>query len=168
MNKRSQANGTSTVQPLFAAGPPKGERGIYFLCALVAAFFSFASPAWAQQAYSVSIKAPDLDKQERVAGFWIEVSGGSIRSVLSLPPGWVINIDNLAGHTSIQGTLQEGAAAMDPAFFRDFMRVEEDAHPIAIFALQGELILTGDPLDSAYDGRHVPLIRDQFELKPVP
>jgi hypothetical protein len=146
---------------------PKGERE-NFLCIIAAAFFVLlASPALAQQAYSVSIRAPDLDKEERVAGFWIEVAGGSIRSVLSLPPGWVINIDNLVGHSSIQGTLQEGAAAIDPGFFRDFMLVEEDAHPIALFALQGELILTGDPLDTAYDGRHLPLIGDQFELKPV-
>ena len=176
VNDRSHLRRTPTVQPHFAAGPPKGERGIVIGSSRVAgiaaaAFLFFVSPishAAAQQAYSVSIAAPDLGREERVAGFWIEVSGGSIRSVLALPPGWVINIDNLAGHVSIQGTLQEGAAAMDPAFFRDFVTVEEDPHPIALFALQGELILTGDPLDTAYDGRHVPLIRDQFALKPVP
>jgi hypothetical protein len=142
---------------------------IALIAAAVFLFFvSAASPASAQQSYSVSIKAPDLGPEERVAGFWIEVSGGSIRSVLSLPPGWVINIDNLSGHTSIQGTLQEGAAAMDPDFFRDFLVVEEDMHPIALFGLQGELVLTGDPLDTAYDGRHLPMIGDQFALKPVP
>ena len=134
---------------------------------IAVAFVLLSPPALAQQAYSVSIKPPDLAPQEKVAGFWIEVSGGSIRSVSRLPPGWVVNVDNLAGHVSIQGTLQEGAAAMEPGFFRDFLVVEEDAHPVALFVLSGELILTGDPLDTAYDGRHVPLIRDQFELVPL-
>ena len=166
MIKRSHATCIPAVRPLFTALSSKGKR-ILFGC-LLAVLLLFAPAAFAQQAYSVSIKAPDLGPEEKVAGFWIEVSGGGIRSVLNLPPGWVVNIDNLTGHVTIQGTLQEGAAAMDPGFFRDFMLVEEDAHPIALFALQGELILTGDAFDTAYDGRHVPLIGDQFVLKPVP
>jgi hypothetical protein len=166
----SSISRASLIDPLTPALSPKGERGKYFVGAFAASllFLLFVPSAVAQQAYSVSVKPPDLAPEERVAGFWLEVSGGSIRALLALPAGWVINIDNLTGHTSIQGTLQEGAAAMDPGFFRDFMLVEEDAHPIALFALQGELILTGDAFDTAYDGRHVPLIGDQFVLKPVP
>jgi hypothetical protein len=128
----------------------------------------FAAPAGAQQAWSVSVKPPDLGPEERVAGFWIDLTGAQIRAVLAVPQGWVVNIDNLAGHVSVQGTLQEGAASLDPSFFRDFLVVEEERHPAALFVIAGELILTGDPGDSAYDGRHVPLIGEQFELKPVP
>src|SRR5690349_9655163 len=105
------------IDPFTLPSPPRG-RGLNFLCAVALAFalLLLSPPAFAQQAYSVSVKAPDLGPQEKVAGFWIEVAGGSIRSVTKLPPGWVVNIDNLTGHVSIQGTLQEGAAAMHPAF----------------------------------------------------
>jgi hypothetical protein len=156
--------------PLTLALSPKGERVLSLACA--AFFFAtllVCAPASAQQSYSVSIKPPtELGRDERVAGFWIDLSGAGIRSVLAVPQGWVVNIDNLAGHVSVQGTLQEGAAALDPSFFRDFLVIQEERRAAALFVISGELILTGDPGDSAYDGRHIPLIGEQFELKPVP
>jgi hypothetical protein len=77
----------------------------------------------------------------------IHVRSGRIALLPNVPIGWNISVDNdPSWNTVIKGSIDVGAAAMDPDFLRDFVvvEIERDAPSDVHFDLQGEVIVTTD------------------------
>jgi hypothetical protein len=62
-----------------------------------------------------------------------------------VPIGWHVTIDNDASwSTSIKGTVEVGAAAVDSSFFKDFLVVEKNVRLGIPFEIKGEVDVTED------------------------
>lgn len=99
------------------------------------------------QIMSVSVPVLHVAKNERIVGFEIHIRSGRIALLPNVPIGWNISVDNdPSWNTVIKGSIEVGAAALDPDFLRDFMvvEVEKDAPSDEPFDLQGEVIVTSD------------------------
>jgi hypothetical protein len=86
----------------------------------------------------------------------------------SIPIGWAIKVDNDASWTTtVSGTLEVGAAALDPEALKAFVAVAEtepdSKQPIK---LSGEIIAADLATGSAE--RRIPLKSDQFKIDKGP
>jgi len=124
----------------------KSVKKTYIVLAFIALAFLGGMRAQCQ-IMSVSVPALHVANNERIVGFEIHVRSGRIALLPNVPIGWNISVDNdPSWNTVIKGSIDVGAAAMDPDFLRDFMVVEmeRDAPSDAHFDLQGEVIVTSD------------------------
>lgn len=99
------------------------------------------------QLVSVSVPALHVSNKERIVGFEIHIRSGRIALLPNTPIGWNFSVDNdPSWNTVIKGSIDVGAAAMDPDFLRDLIVVEmeKDAPSNMPFDLQGEIIVTSD------------------------
>ena len=99
------------------------------------------------QTVTVSIPALHTSGNERITGFEIHIQSGMIVRMPKVPKGWGISVDNdPSWNTAIKGSIDVGAAAVDPDFFRDFLvvEVEKDGIMNLPFALKGEVFVTED------------------------
>jgi len=124
----------------------KSLNRVYFVIAF--AVLVLLSSLGAQcQIVSVSIPALHVSKNERIVGFEIHVRSGRIALLPNVPIGWNISVDNdPSWNTVVKGSIDVGAAAMDPDFLQDFIvvQVEKDAPSDMPFDLKGEVIVTSD------------------------
>jgi hypothetical protein len=141
----------------------KSVNSVYLL--IVLATLILLSGVRAQcQIVSVSVPALQLSKNERIIGFEIHVRSGRIALLPNVPIGWNISVDNdPSWNTVIKGSIEVGAAATDPDFFRDFMviQVEEDAPSNMPLDLQGEVIVTSDFTSE----KRIKLLMKDFAIK---
>lgn len=124
----------------------KSKKKAFAFC-VFAALLLLSSMKAQCQVMSVSIPALHLANNERIVGFEIYVRSGRIALLPNVPIGWNISVDNdPSWNTVIKGSIDVGAAAMDPDFLQDFMVVEaeKDAASDAPFDLQGEVVVTSD------------------------
>jgi hypothetical protein len=83
-------------------------------------------PAYAGDYLTVGFDHIPLRPGERVVGFQIKAQGAGIVALRAIPMGWAINVDNDASWTTtISGTVEVGAAALDPEAFKAFMVIEK-------------------------------------------
>lgn len=116
------------------------------------------------QIVSVSVPALHLAKSERIVGFEIHVRSGRIALLPDVPIGWNISVNNdPSWNTVVKGSIDVGAAAMDPEFLQDFLvvEIEKDAPSDMPFELQGEVIVTSDFLSE----KHIRLTMKDFAIK---
>ncbi|MDZ5649230.1 hypothetical protein [Nitrospirillum sp. BR 11828] len=94
----------------------------------------------------VSVDSLGLKPGERIVAFHIHVAGGGIRALPHLPMGWSLSIDNDASwQTGIEGGIQLGSAALDPAELQDFLVVETSGLPDGGLRLSGDLVVSDAP-----------------------
>jgi len=116
------------------------------------------------QIVSVSVPALHVANKERIVGFEIHVRSGRIALLPNVPIGWNVSVNNdPSWNTVVKGSIDVGAAAMDPEFLRDFLvvEVERDAPSDMPFDLQGEVIVTSDFLSE----KHMKLTMKDFAVK---
>lgn len=134
----------------------------------VGVILSLSRPAYAGNDFGIGLSHLALHSGERIVGFRIRASGAGIAALRSIPMGWTITIDNDASWvTSVSGTVEVGAAALDPAAFRAFMVVRRADPTLKLpMELSGEIIVmdlaTGSP------ERHITLKPRQFEIDRIP
>jgi hypothetical protein len=113
----------------------------------------------------VSISVPEIQKRERIVGFEVHVRSGRIAQLRNMPIGWKITVDNdPSWNTVISGSVEVGAAALDPGFFYRFMVVnpEEYAGSGTVLSLDGQVVVTSDFIAE----RTVPLSIKDFVTEP--
>jgi hypothetical protein len=94
---------------------------------------------------SVSVPALHMDASERIVGFHVEVTSGSIARFHDMPSGWNISVDNdPSWNTKIDGSTIVAAAALDIDFFRDFIVIEKEKKARNPFDVKGEVIVSKD------------------------
>ncbi len=116
------------------------------------------------QIVSVSVPVLHVANNERIVGFEIHVRSGRIALLPNIPIGWNISVNNdPSWNTDVKGSIDVGAAAMDPGFLRDFLvvEIEKDAPPNMPFGLQGEVIVTSDFLSE----KRIKLTMKDFVVK---
>ena len=97
------------------------------------------------QTMLVSIPSLHLVGKERVVGFKIQIKSGRIAAAPNVPIGWHVTIDNDASwRTSIEGTVEVGAAALDSTFFQEFLVVEKNESMGIPFEIKGEVDVSED------------------------
>jgi hypothetical protein len=108
-------------------------------------FLLLPTTALSGQILSLSIKNIQLDANERIVGFELKVISGGIRSIGHTPMGWSIQIDNDASwNTVMKGNVEVGSAALDAAFFKDFVMIEKAPQTEPPFNIEMILITTTD------------------------
>ncbi len=138
-------------------------KKIYIVLALAMPFLLNSNKAQCQ-IMSVSIPALHIAPNERIVGFEIHVHSGRIALLPNLPIGWNVSVDNdPSWDTVIKGSIDVGAAAMDPDFLRNLLvvEVEKGAPPDMPFDLQGEVVTTSDFKSE----RHIKLSTKDFTTK---
>jgi len=97
------------------------------------------------QTMSMSIPSLHTTGKERVCGFEIHITAGRIAALPNVPIGWSVSVDNdPSWNTVIKASLEVGAAAVDPSFFRDFLVIEKDESLGVPFDVQGEIVVSED------------------------
>jgi len=116
------------------------------LCSTLALFLGIAGISAAHsQTYTVSIPSLDINQNERIVGFEIEVRSARIATLPNAPIGWNVKIDNdPSWNTSINASVEVGAAALEGGFFKKFLRIEQSPDKKARIELQGDVIVTSD------------------------
>jgi len=123
-----------------------------------------ASQASSGQRVTVSIPAPHTTSKERVVGFEIHVTSGKIAALPKIPIGWNLTVDNdPSWNTTITASIEVGAAAVGPDYFRDFIVVEKDESLGVPFWLHGEIVVTEDFKTQ----RRVRITPNDFAMKAV-
>jgi hypothetical protein len=95
----------------------------------------------------VSISVPEIQKRERIVGFEVHVRSGRIAQLRNMPIGWKVTVDNdPSWNTVVLGSVEVGAAALDPGFFYRFMVVnsEEYSGSGTALSLDGQVVVTSD------------------------
>jgi len=104
---------------------------------------------------------------ERVVAFRVLTIGAGIVAVPHIPMGWSISIDNDASWaTNVSGSIQVGAAAVEPEALRNFLIIELAPEPSPPLKLTGEIVASGFK-GGSMSGRHIVLTGKQFELTRV-
>lgn len=113
--------------------------------ALIAAFIAQAANVLAEPRL-VWPSLPDLQLREgeRIVGFSLQISGGTIRSYPHVPSGWFISIANDPGSAEIRGNIQVGAAALSPDDFESFVGIQKLDLPDLKLTLALEVVVTAD------------------------
>jgi len=141
----------------------KSLKRVYIVIACAALVLLCGAKAQSQ-IVSVSVPALHVAKSERIVGFEIHVRSGRIALLPNVPIGWNISVNNdPSWNTVVKGSIDVGAAAMDPEFLRDFLvvEVEKDAPSDMPFDLQGEVVVTSDFVAE----RHIKLTMKDFAIK---
>jgi len=95
--------------------------------------------------YTVSIRPLMLTQKERIVGYKLKVMSGKISSLLKVPIGWNIVVDNdPSWNTNISGSVIVGAAALKADYFNKFVQVENFMQKDIEFDLSLEIITTTD------------------------
>jgi len=95
--------------------------------------------------YTVSIRPLMLTQKERIVGYKLKVMSGKISSLLKVPIGWNIVVDNdPSWNTNISGSVIVGAAALKADYFNKFVQVEHFMQKDIEFDLSLEIITTTD------------------------
>lgn len=137
--------------------------------ALLAAIVSQLScTAYAGDNLTVSLDHLQLQSGERIVSFQIQAQGAGIVSLRAIPIGWAINVDNDASWTTtISGTVEVGAAALDPGAFKAFMVIEKADPDLKLpMKLSGEVVAAN--LATGSVERHIMLGPDQFTTDKAP
>src|SRR5258707_13032021 len=107
--------------------------------------FAHASHEARRQTLSISIPNLQVSDKERVVGFAIHITSGRIAALPNIPIGWDISVDNKkTWNTEIKASTTVGAAALAPAFFREFFVVEKNESLDVPFQISGEIGGTKD------------------------
>jgi hypothetical protein len=94
---------------------------------------------------SVSLPALHMEASERIVGFHVEVTSGSIARFHDVPAGWNISVDNdPSWNTKINASIVVASAAVDPPFFKDFLVIEREPGSEKSFAIAGEVLVSKD------------------------
>ncbi len=81
------------------------------IIAILSALLILTGNSLAAEFYKLSLAGIKLEKNERIAGFEINIKSGKIQSVPNVPIGWELVIDNdPSWTTSIKGTAIVGSA----------------------------------------------------------
>jgi hypothetical protein len=123
------------------------------------------SHTWADEFGLVTISLPHLRAQpgERVIAFEVSISAGGIYTMNHLPMGWNIVIDNdPSWRTTVKGSIEVGAAAVDADYFHAFMAVRRFEYANLTFRLDGRVLVTRDFLNE----RWIPLTDRDFDVRP--
>ena len=116
------------------------------------------------QVLMLSIPRLSLEPGERVSRFEMRLKAAAIHGITPIPVGWTISIDNDASwNTSIAGSIQVGAAALDAAFFRNFLTVRKNEFGDVTFSVSGEISVTRDFVNE----RSISLVNEDFEARPL-
>lgn len=79
--------------------------------AIISAIMILAANSLAAENYKLSLAGIKLEKNEHITGFEITIKSGKIQSILNVPIGWDLVIDNDPSWlTSIKGSAVVGAA----------------------------------------------------------
>jgi hypothetical protein len=110
--------------------------------AIISLLTLYSSPSSAQS-FTVSLPSIKLAAGERITAFQINISSARIASLPDTPIGWVLGVDNdPSWHTSINGNIIVGAAALDANFLRRFLRIEKEPESNEPIRLTGQLTVT--------------------------
>jgi|GEM_PF-1454132 len=94
---------------------------------------------------TVSIPSLPIKKGERVVGFTFHFNSARVAALPNVPMGWNVTVDNdPSWNTAIEGSIGVGAAALEPSFLRDFLRIEKDESLGIPFNVQGEIVVSED------------------------
>lgn len=120
-------------------------RCLLFTTAFVILALQAVSTKAQAQPYVVSIPSLHVSANERVVGFEIHVRSGRIAQLLKVPAGWNVSVDNDASWNAVvRGSATVGAAAVELAFFTDFLVVEKNESLGIPFQAEGDVIVTKD------------------------
>jgi hypothetical protein len=95
----------------------------------------------------LSLSLPDLHvaEKERVVGFHFEVTSGRIAHMRDMPIGWNISVDNdPSWNTTIDASIVVAAAALDPAFFKEFAVIEKSETAGSPLQVEGDVTVSSD------------------------
>lgn len=95
----------------------------------------------------VSLSLPDLRvaQKERIVGFHFELTSGRIAHMRDMPIGWNISVDNdPSWNTKVDASIVVAAAALDPAFFKEFVVIEKNETAGSPFQIEGDITVSGD------------------------
>jgi len=124
--------------------------------------FLHASHEARRQTLSISIPNLQVSDKERVVGFAIHITSGRIAALPNIPIGWDISVDNNASwNTEIKASTTVGAAALAPAFFREFLVVEKNESLDVPFQISGEIVVT----ENFATERHSQIGMKDFSIK---
>src|SRR5713101_2452117 len=104
--------------------------------------FLNASHEARRQTLSISIPNLQVSDKERVVGFAIHITAGRIAALPNIPIGWDTSVDNNASWNTEIKASTVGAAALAPAFFREFLVVEKNESLGVPFQISGEIVVT--------------------------
>jgi hypothetical protein len=94
---------------------------------------------------SVSIKSISLKEKERIIGFDLRIKAGMIVALPAVPAGWYISVNNGSSwNTEVKGSIAVGSAAIDPAFFNNFIVIEKNESPGLKLDIKAEVIVSED------------------------
>ena len=103
----------------------------------------FCSTQGRAQTFAASLPSLKLQPGERITAFQIHAASARITALLDTPLGWHLDIDNdPSWHTSINGNIIVGAAALDANFLRRFLRIEKEPESNEPIRLAGQLTVT--------------------------
>ena len=134
---------------------------LFFIILVIASLVP--SHALSGDKVSISTKNIDLGKGQRIAGFELNIAGGSIFGLSRVPRGWEIHIDNQPNwFTGVTGQAVVGAAALGPDFFEDdFITIEKAADKdVPELSLELVLLITTNFEDTkryVVDGKNIVL-----------
>jgi hypothetical protein len=107
--------------------------------------FIFPTCALGSTLFDVSIKHLELTKSERIIGYKLKITSGKISSLINVPIGWNVIIDNdPSWNTNLSGSIIVGAAALKAVYFRKFVQIEQFAQKDVSFDVELEVITTTD------------------------
>ncbi len=126
-----------------------------------------AMPASAEERDLLTVTLAHLPAQagERIVAFEITVAAGGIYQLDHLPMGWNFVVDNdPSWRTTVKGSIEVGAAAVDSDYFRAFMIIRRFEYANLKFELQGRVLVTKDFLHQ----RWIALSAQDFDVEPKP
>jgi hypothetical protein len=120
--------------------------GCVLVCAVAALFAAVAVRGAATgKTVAVSILRFPIAPGERVVGFEFRLTSARIAAVPHVPSGWDVHVENNPSwNTGIKASALVGAAALDAAYFRNFLQVEKNESLELPFKMTGEIVVTRD------------------------
>lgn len=116
--------------------------------------------------YSLSLRDLDLQADEGIVAFRIEVSGTGLQSLRWNHNNWSVSSTTVNGMAQSMGAAANPAAAVRPEDFRDFLVVApQDGHADSL-KLSGEL--TVQEMTGNATQRRLTLTPRQFDLRHLP
>ena len=121
-----------------------------------------------EERYTVSLRNLDLDPNDHILYFKLDVTDAKVASLRHLPAGWGITVVNEGnGNATASGQAEVGTAALQSEDFQKFIVLVKSGAPNMRFRISGELELMwfGVPERAP---RSIRLRPDQIELHRGP
>lgn len=119
------------------------NRNKFLLVLIVFVYFLVKTSISFAETFSVSLGPLDLTNKERIVGFQLKMTAGRIHSILFVPIGWNINIDNdPSWQTKITGSSVVGAAALSTNSLNNFVIIEKNEFMDLKFDIEADVVVT--------------------------